>query len=62
MHLFSSLHWILYHYDYYKIESKMLLYSGLPYILDNESWPKCKQCDTPLGLLVQLNIDEMPLI
>lgn len=35
-------------------------FSGLPLLLKGEDWPRCKSCEKPLELFLQLNLDELP--
>ena len=30
-------------------------------MLETDKWPQCYECEQYMGLLVQLNFDEMPL-
>lgn len=35
-------------------------FSGVPALMGNESWPLCGGCETPMQLMLQLNLDELP--
>lgn len=35
-------------------------FSGTPYLMKDEEYPRCPNCDKPLQLFVQLNLDELP--
>lgn len=35
-------------------------FSGIPWLADGEDWPQCGYCGTPLQLLLQLNLSEVP--
>ena len=36
-------------------------FSGLPVLLNDESWPCCKYCDEPMQLFLQLNSKHLPV-
>lgn len=35
-------------------------FSGMPWLASDESWPCCKNCQQPMQLFLQLNLDELP--
>ncbi len=35
-------------------------FSGIPYLMKDEEYPRCQNCDKPLQLFIQLNLDELP--
>jgi uncharacterized protein YwqG len=35
-------------------------FSGLPWLSRSEDWPKCKNCDKEMQLLLQLNLNDLP--
>ena len=35
-------------------------FSGVPWLNDDEEWPKCANCNQHLQLFLQLNLDELP--
>jgi len=35
-------------------------FSGTPWLAENEEWPKCKHCNEPLQLFIQLNSSDLP--
>ena len=35
-------------------------FSGMPWLAKGEQWPHCQNCDKPMQLFLQLNLDELP--
>src|SRR5690242_11115830 len=35
-------------------------FSGIPYLKPDEEYPKCQNCQKPMQLFIQLNLDELP--
>lgn len=35
-------------------------FSGIPYLMKDEKYPRCQNCDKPMQLFIQLNLDELP--
>ena len=35
-------------------------FSGIPWLAPGESWPVCKNCEAPMQLFVQINLDTIP--
>src|SRR5215216_4315344 len=35
-------------------------FSGMPWLKQAEVWPRCQNCDKPMPLFLQLNLDELP--
>lgn len=35
-------------------------FSGVPYLRETEDYPLCRNCEKPLQLFIQLNLDELP--
>jgi uncharacterized protein YwqG len=35
-------------------------FSGVPYLIQNEEYPKCQNCQQPMQLFIQLNLSRLP--